>query len=261
MNTKAPNPDALDEVLLELHHVGVHYDDTCALDNVNLVVRARDFLAVIGPNGGGKTTLLKVILGLITPDEGSVTVLGTTPRLARRRLGYIPQRSRFDPSFPVRVLDVALMGRLNQSARLGRYSAQDYDRAHRALREVRMAHLSNRSIGTLSGGQQQRAMVARALVSDPELLLLDEPMASVDTAMQEEFYDLLSKLNRRMAIILVTHDLSAISVHVKQLACLNCRLYYHPTNEVTTEALESTYQCPVQLIAHGFPHRVLREHL
>ncbi|MGB9901578.1 metal ABC transporter ATP-binding protein [Methanothrix sp.] len=239
----------------------VRLDGRIVLEDVWLEVEERDFLGLIGPNGGGKSTLLKAILGLVKPSSGRIRVFGRDPVAARALVGYLPQHSIFDQRFPVKVLDVVLMGRYPRVGILRRYRTEDMEAARSALDAVGMLGLADREIGALSGGEQQRVFVARAIVSDPKLLLLDEPTAGVDVAQQREFYDLLKQLNSRMAIIMVSHDLSAISAHVEKVACLNQRLYYHGSKELTEEDLAQAYGCPiVDMIAHGIPHRVLREH-
>ena len=248
------------EEVVRLEEVWVEMDHTPILEAVNLSVDQHDFIGIIGPNGGGKTTMFRVILGLVRPSRGRVTVLGTTPDKARRRVGYVPQDSLFDRDFPASVWDVVLMGRLGRVGRLRRYGAEDRAAAWNALETVEMQRFKDRQIGRLSGGQQQRVFIARALVSDPRLLLLDEPTASVDAPMMEEFYELLNRLKQRMAIVLVTHDLSAVSVYVDTVGCLNRKLFYHHSKEISREDLEAAYQCPIELIAHGVPHRVLRKH-
>ena len=232
------------------------------LEDINLELEAADFLGLIGPNGGGKSTLLKVMLGLIKPDRGEIRIFGLTPEAARGRVGYMPQKTVFDQSFPVKVLDVVLMGRYTRTGLFHRYGPADRKAARRALEAVGMEDRAEREIGALSGGEQQRVFVARSLVSDPELLLLDEPTAGVDSAQQTEFYDLLCHLNHELgiAIVLVSHDVTAISKYVSKIACLNQRLYYHGSKEITNEDIEKAYGCPVEMIAHGTPHRVLREH-
>jgi zinc transport system ATP-binding protein len=232
------------------------------LENINLELQAGDFLGLIGPNGGGKSTLLKAMLGLIKPDRGSIALFGLPPAAARSRVGYVPQKTVFDQSFPVKALDVVLMGRYSRTGLLHRYGSQDRQAALRALKAVGMDDRAEREIGALSGGEQQRVFVARSLVSDPKLLLLDEPTAGVDSAQQKEFYDLLCHLNRdlHIAIVLVSHDVTAISKYVNKIACLNQRLYYHDSKELSNEDIEKAYGCPVEMIAHGTPHRVLREH-
>ena len=247
--------------VVRLEDVWVRYNGTPALEGINLKVAEHDFLGIIGPNGGGKSTLLKVILGLIKPERGMVTVMGNPPDKSRNRTGYVPQYSNYDHNFPVSVIEVVTMGRYGKAGLLKPYGRIDKQAAEKALRRVGMLDHAAAQIGQLSGGQQQRAFIARALVSEPQLLLLDEPTASVDSAMQTDFYELLELLKEEMAIIMVSHDIGAVSVFVDKIACLNVQLYYHGSREITPEILEATYKCPVQLIAHGdVPHRVLREH-
>ncbi len=249
------------EELVRLENVWVYYDSIPVLEAINLSVESNDFLGIIGPNGGGKTTLLKVILGLIKPSQGKVTVLGMSPERGRKHIGYISQFNLFDHDFPISVFEVVLMGRYKRSGLLPRYSDEDKKAATEALGTVEMLGYKDRQIGRLSGGEQQRVFIARALATNPKLLLLDEPTASIDTSMQAEFYELLDKLKENMAVVLVSHDVSAVSIYVSEIACLNHKLFYHGSKEVSAEELEKTYRCPVQLIAHGtVPHRVLREH-
>jgi zinc transport system ATP-binding protein len=244
-----------------MENVWVQYNGTPVLENINLKVNQDDFLGIIGPNGGGKTTLLKVILGLLSPSQGKVTVLGKPPNQSREHIGYVAQLNLFDRGFPISVWEVALMGRYSKTGLLKSYSQEDEDAAESALGKVGMLGYKKRQIGELSGGQQQRVFIARALVSEPALLLLDEPTASIDSTMQTEFYELLQTLKKHMAIIVVSHDIGAISIYVNKIACLNQKLFYHGTKEITPEILEATYKCPVQLITHGtVPHRVLKEH-
>ena len=247
--------------LVKLENVWVYYDSIPVLEAINLSIESNNFLGIIGPNGGGKTTLLKVILGLIKPARGRVTVLGMPPERGRKHIGYISQFNLFDHDFPISAFEVVLMGRYNRSGLLQRYNEEDRKAATEALETVEMLDYKDRQIGKLSGGEQQRVFIARALATNPKLLLLDEPTASIDTSMQADFYELLDKLKDSMAIVLVSHDVSAVSIYVSEIACLNHQLFYHGSKEVSAEELEKTYRCPVQLIAHGtVPHRVLRKH-
>jgi len=246
--------------VIRLDDVWVKYGDLTILEDINLSVQNLDFLGIIGPNGGGKTTLLKVILGLIKPARGKVTVLGNPPEKSRRFVGYVPQITQFDRDFPITVLEVVLMGRLGRKGFLGKYSEEDKKTAHEALESVEMLELKNRQVGKLSGGQLQRVLLARALATDPRILLLDEPTASIDEPTKTELYELLKNLNKKITIILVSHDIGVISSYVDKIACLNRRLFYHGSKEIEMETIEKTYQCPVDLIAHGVPHRVLRKH-
>jgi zinc transport system ATP-binding protein len=245
--------------VVELRDVTVSLGGNVVLEDVCLDIEAGDYMAILGPNGSGKTTLLKVLLGLVEPDRGQVRVFGGPPRRARDRIGYVPQHSRFDLSFPIRVQDVVLMGRLGHG-RLGRPSVADRAAADAALARVEMEAIGRRPIGTLSGGQLQRVLIARALVQAPELLLLDEPTSSLDERVGRSVWELFEELSHEMTIVVVTHDIGAISRFVRSVACLNRVLHYHPTTELTPEILEATYGCPVDLLAHGHPHRVLDTH-
>lgn len=246
--------------VVEVEGLWVESDGRTVLEDIDLTVSDRDFLGLIGPNGGGKSTLLKAILGLVRPSRGSVRVLGKSPEQSRHHVGYMPQKTLFDRDFPITALEVVMMGRLHHAGLMHRFGKDDRKRAEEALASVSMLDKASRPIGALSGGEQQRVFVARAAVSQPRLLLLDEPEAGIDAAQRAEFYELLSDLNRDMAIILVSHDISAVSSHVQKVACLNRRLYYHGSKELTAHDLEEAYQCPIDLIAHGMPHRVLRDH-
>ena len=249
------------EEVVKLENIWVNYNSAPVLEAVNLSIKSDDFLGIIGPNGGGKTTLLKVILGLVTPSQGKVTVLGKPAVKSRRQIGYVPQTTVYDHDFPINVWNVVLMGRYGTTGLLKRYSQKDKDAANKALVTMDITELKNRQVGKLSGGEQQRVLIARALASEPRLLLLDEPTASVDPAMQTEFYEILNQLKKQVSIVLVSHDISAVSIYVNKIACLNRQLFYHGSKEISSDILEATYKCPVQMIAHGaIPHRVLKEH-
>jgi zinc transport system ATP-binding protein len=250
----------MSEEIVEIKGVNVYYDSIKVLEDIDLTVREKDFLGIIGPNGGGKSTLLKVMMGLIKPNTGDVKVFGNTPKKSRRYIGYVPQYSHFDMNFPISVWEVVLTGRLAHAGLFKRYNEEDKKAAVEALEKVDMLKYRERQIGNLSGGQRQRVFIARALVSRPKLLLLDEPTKGIDPVMQAGLYELLKELNSEMAVVMVSHDISAVSVHVNKIACLNKKLHYHDSKELSAHDLEATYQCPVELIAHGVPHRVLKEH-
>ena len=250
----------MDEHVVEIHQLDFSYNGQPVLQNVEFALKKGDFMAMIGPNGGGKTTLLKLMLGLLTPERGVITVLGAAPRQVSHRVGYVPQDIHINKAFPISVMDVVLMGRLRPGFGGLRHTRRDRRAAYHSLDRMGMADYAERRIGELSGGQIQRVFVARALVTRPELLFLDEPAASIDTRGQQEFYQLLEALNQEITIILVSHDLMAVSTHVKSVACVNRRLHYHDQAELTAEMVEDMYSCPVDLIAHGVPHRVLKEH-
>ncbi len=228
------------------------------LRNVSLEVERRDFLAVIGPNGGGKTTLMKIVLGLLKPDSGRVRVFGKPPQQARDRMGYVPQDTTFKRDFPIRALDAVLMGRLQGIRPFSGYSRQDREAARDRMSMLGIEDLAEKKVGTLSGGQRQRVFIARALTTDPDLLLLDEPAASVDPSNQESFYHLLGELNDRITIVMVTHDIGAVTSYVKSVACLNVRLASHGEG-LDHESMAEAYGCPIELLAHSVPHRLLGE--
>jgi zinc transport system ATP-binding protein len=246
--------------VIRLDHVTVSFDNDIALEDISFEVMSNDFLGIIGPNGGGKTTLLKTLLGVIKPDEGKVYIYGKPPIKARAVMGYVPQISTFDNQYPINVHDVVLMGRINKTSLLARYNDRDMDMAVKAMEQVGMEKYANRQIGKLSGGQVQRVLIARALASAPKILLLDEPTASIDPEFETDLYELLHELNNDLTIILVSHDIGAISRHVSSVACLNRKLYHHGHKDLTPEVIESLYGCPIDLIAHGTPHRVLHRH-
>ncbi|MDD3043471.1 MAG: ABC transporter ATP-binding protein [Methanosarcinaceae archaeon] len=247
--------------VIEMKDVWVRYGNQIILEAVNLDLdKPGGLLGIIGPNGGGKTTFLKILLGLLEPYRGSVKLFGKTPEKSRDLVGYVPQYKGFDYDFPISVWEVVLTGRLSHAGFLKRYGQEDKGAALKALETVEMLEFKDRQIGQLSGGQRQRVLIARALASHPKLLLLDEPDSGLDPHMQDELYRLLGRLKKDMAIVMVTHDLSAVSVYVDKIACLNRKLHYHNSKEIPVEDLEATYQCPVELIAHGIPHRVLGRH-
>ncbi len=252
--------------IIEIKSLDFAYNGEVVLEDVNLSVRQKDFVAIIGPNGGGKTTLLKLILGLLTPAKGTVRVDGKSPQEASPCIGYVPQDVHMNRSFPITATDVVLMGKLDPKKRLSRRSAVNRREAMAALERMEMAAHADRKIGMLSGGQRQRVFIARALITKPKLLILDEPTASIDTKGQADFFRLLKELNQDITVIVVSHDLLVISRYVKSVACVNKKLHYHDQAEITGEMLETMYTCtvedvcPVELVAHGLPHRVLTDH-
>ncbi len=246
--------------LIRLEHVWAGYPHTPVLEDISLTVNALDFVGIIGPNGGGKTTLLKVLLGLVEPQRGQVKILDRSIRQGRKHIGYVPQLLELDREFPIRVKDVVRMGRLGKRKLFHRYNAKDHDVVSHSLDQVDMTHKQNWPIGELSGGERQRVYIARALASEPKILLLDEPTANVDSHIQNSIYELLKDLNQFITIVMISHDLGAVSAYVKTVGCLNRRLHYHHDRLITAEMIEQTYQCPVDLIAHGVPHRVFPDH-
>lgn len=245
---------------VELRGVTFSYGRVPVLVDVDLAVERGEFLGILGPNGAGKTTLLRLVLGLLAPGAGEVRVFGVTPSEARGRVGYVPQYARFDRDMPIRVEDVVLMGRLHANPFGPRWHDGDRAAAGRAMEAVEIAPLAGRQIRSLSGGQLQRTLIARALAMEPELLLLDEPTASVDTPVGRELYRTLSQLTDRMTVVLVTHDVGVLAREVESVACLNRRLFYHGTEELSAEVLERTYGRHVDLVSHGARHRHLGGH-
>lgn len=232
------------------------YNGTPILQNVDLEIAPLDSLCIVGPNGGGKTTLLKLILGLLQPDRGEIRVLGEKPEKARLRVGYVPQYARYDPLFPVTVLDVVLMGRLNRLA-LGRYTRQDLAAARAALAEMGLTDLERRLFAEISGGQRQRTLIARALAASSELLILDEPTANIDAASEEHLFKVLERLNQRLTVMLVTHDVGFASKFFKSIACVNREVIIHPTSELTGELIRNMYGGDIRMIRHD--HRCAKE--
>ena len=253
------NPSRTDTII-DVSGVWFSFNGLPVLQDVNLSVPRGDFLVVIGPNGGGKTTLIKLMLGLIEPARGTVRVFGQPPRRAAHRIGYVPQNVHVNKTFPISVLDVVLMGRLRIGKGWSRHTPQDRQAAQTALEQMGVWDYRDRRFGDLSGGQLQRVFIARALVSGPEILFLDEAMASIDAQSRGEFYEALAELNRTVTIVAVSHDMMILSSHVKSVACVNRDLHHHESGEITQEMLNAAYRCPVDLVAHGVPHRVLCRH-
>ncbi len=225
------------------------YGDGWVLENVNLKIFDGEFTSIVGPNGGGKTTLLRLMLGLLKPQRGSVRVMGGKPEDARDKLGYMPQHLNFDPLFPVSVMDIVLMGRLQGMGKI-RYSDADRETAQRCLRELDAEHLAKRQFADLSGGQRQRVLLARTLTCQPKILLLDEPTANVDLEVERSLYNVLLKLNERMTILVVSHDLSFVSKSIESVICVNRNVVRHQTSEITPESIRKLYRTDMRVVLH-----------
>ena len=245
--------------LVELRDVAVSYDGYRALEGVTLDIRPDDFIGVIGPNGGGKTTLVNAILGNI-PCTGSITLSPELYRDGQRLIGYMPQVSTFDREFPITVVEVVLSGLQSSHGFTRRYTREEMRRAERLLESAGVGDTAHKPIGEVSGGQMQRAMLCRAIISEPRLLILDEPTTYVDNRFEKELYALLQELSSRMAIVMVSHDLGTITSVVRSIVCVNRHVHRHDSNIITEEQLLN-YDCPLQIISHGdVPHTVLHRH-
>ncbi len=240
------------DCIICIENLSFSYDSEApVLSNVNLRFRRLESACIVGPNGGGKSTLLFLILGLLKPSHGKISVFGENPEVARLKIGYMPQHIQLDPDFPISVMEVVLMGRLRQHF-WGRYSQQDRTIARDAMAEMSIDKLRDRPFSSLSGGQRQRVLIARALACQPELLLLDEPTANVDPGVQEHFYDMLHKLNQRMSILTVSHDLGFVSENVDSVICVNREIHVHPVSELTGDMVRDMYGYGVNLVQHNY---------
>jgi len=247
----------MDELAIDISGLWFSYDGHSVLRDVDLQIVRGEMVSMVGPNGGGKTTLLKLILGLLSPQRGSVKVFGGDPREVRARIGYTPQFASFDPKFPASVMDVVLMGRLGRSPRIGPFARGDRRAAMETLEQVGLGALSRQNFSRLSGGQRQRALIARALVSSPELLLLDEPTASLDASVENEFYDLLVRLSEKLTIVVVSHDIAFVSQAMGKVVCVRGTVAVHPTAELTGDIMRELYGQDIRLVRHD--HDCLRE--
>jgi zinc transport system ATP-binding protein len=244
--------------LIEIRSLSAGYESNIVLREIDFTISEKDFIGVIGPNGGGKTTLLRVILGLLKPLSG--TILFNEELLKRNKIGYLPQMAAGDNSFPVTVIDVVLSGLMINKSVMARITSGDRKKADDIIGELGLVEIRRSPLNELSGGQLQRVFLGRAIIGSPALLLLDEPDNFVDSTFENDFYQKLHDLNERMAILMVSHDVGTISSHVKSFACVNRKLHYHASPEITNEQL-SLYDCPIQLVTHGrVPHTVLEKH-
>lgn len=242
--------------LLEITNLSAGYENQVVLENVSLEIYSNDFIGVIGPNGGGKTTLIKTILGLVKPISGQMNLL-----ISKKNIGYLPQVNQIDKRFPISVINVVRSGKADTALFSSFHkNKNEILKAESLLHEMGIFAIRNKSIGELSGGQMQRVFLCRALMNEPELLILDEPSTYVDNNFEGELYLKLKELNDKIAILLISHDVGTISFFVKTIACINRTLHHHPSNIISEEQLAS-YNCPLQIITHGnIPHTVLKLH-
>lgn len=245
--------------IIQLRDVGVRYEGVVALEHVKLDIFNNDFVGIIGPNGGGKSSLVKAIMG-ITPHTGDIDFDQSIMHGGKPHIGYMPQITTFDKAFPISVEEVVMSGLQREHGMLRRYTNEDRKRVKEILELTSLNDLSKRAIGELSGGQQQRVLLCRAIISNPKVLILDEPTNFVDNRFENELYNLLHHLSERMAIVMVSHDIGTISSVVRSIVCVNRHVHRHDSNIITEEQLRN-YNCPIQLISHGnIPHTILGEH-
>lgn len=254
----------MNKSLIEIRNLSAAYDRRTVLHDVNLTVYERDFLGIIGPNGGGKTTLIKCILGLLRPTGGTIVYHGDP-----LTMGYLPQYNTIDRKFPISVEEVILSGLSSKKPLTSRFTAAHKEKVRQVVARMGLEGLERRAIGQLSGGQLQRALLGRAIAGDPQVLILDEPSTYIDKRFEARLYELLAEINKECAVILVSHDIGTVLQQVKSIACVNETLHYHPASEAgagihaddTYEWLEKNFHCPIELLGHGaLPHRILGEH-
>lgn len=247
------------EPIITLRNIQVAYEGKQVLRDVNLTVYAKDFLGIIGPNGGGKTTLVKTILGLKKPESGSISFFRGGQPVSSIRMGYLPQYNRIDKNFPISVYEVVLSG--IKKSLWHPYTKQQHKAVGEMLHRMGLDGMGDTPIGALSGGQLQRALLGRAIISAPDVVILDEPNTYIDKSFETQLYHLLEEINHESAIVLVSHDLGSVLQNVRTIACVNETLDYHPDTELPEGWLEDKFNCPIDLIGHGnHPHRVLKFH-
>lgn len=237
---------------IEVRNLDFSYEKTPVLSNVNFSVNQGDFLAIIGPNGGGKSTLMKLIVGLLKPSAGEVRVFGEKVPSKKVSLGYVPQNTNRNLEFPITVEETVATGLP--------HFRPDPPKVRELLETVRMEAFLKRRLGELSGGERQRVLIARALASEPQILFLDEPSSNIDAKGQEDLYGLLAQLNAKMTIVIVSHDLMVLSRHVKSVACVNREVHFHSGSEITPEMMQNMYGSEMELVAHDVSHRILNAH-
>ncbi len=248
--------------LINIDNIVAGYDNKIVLHDVSLDIWENDFLGIIGPNGGGKTTLLKIILGLLKPKSGSVRYFDGEKEVSSLKIGYLPQMNKIDKKFPISVREVVLSGLMAEKPRFRDFTAEQKQRAEEVISQMGLQELAKRAIGDLSGGQLQRVLLGRSMVSRPKVLILDEPNSYVDKRFESHFYNLLEEISKESSIILVSHDIGTVLSMVKNIACINETLHYHSGADISAEWLENKYACPIELVGHGdLPHRVLKNHI
>lgn len=241
--------------LISIKDLSVKYDDVVALKDINITIEDKKFITIIGPNGGGKTTLIKTIIGFIPSYKGTIE------KRSGLRIGYVPQKNNFEEAFPISVKQVILSGTLNEPVKLfHRFKEPDFHALNHVLETLNISKLKDKAINSLSGGELQKVLLGRAIISNPDLLVLDEPFSNVDTNATKEYYELLRDLSKKMSVIIISHDIGVISTYTDDVICMNKTAHYHKGNKVSNELFQKTYGCPIELIGHGIPHRVFPQH-
>ena len=238
------------DLVIKIKNLHFSYGDLKILENIEIDIQRNEFIGMVGPNGSGKTTLLKIIMGVLTPDKGSIEVFGKPPFQSVKEIGYMPQFTPFSRDFPISVEEVVLMGRLGKTSSIGFFNKADKRAAEKSMNDVGILDLRKRAIDSLSGGQLQRILIARALTCEPKIMILDEPTANVDMKIEKDIFDLLKRLNEKITIIVVTHDIGFISQYIHRVACINRTLICHPTSELTGETIENMYGTHMHMVHH-----------
>ena len=236
--------------IVEFEDVNFNYDNSAILSDINFVIEKNDFVAIVGPNGGGKSTLLKLILAQLSPTKGKIKVFGNKNYKSLEKIGYVPQFITHQSDFPLRLIDMVLQSKLRSNSLFARYSKSDKQKAQKILDRLQIGEFKDRFLAELSGGQRQRALIARALIDDPKLLILDEPTASVDITVEKDIYEILKDLNKDMTIILVTHDVNFVSKYVNKVFCINRYLHTHKLDELESHNAEEAYNNSMKIITH-----------
>ena len=248
--------------LIQIQNLSTGYEGKVVIKDVSLTIYEHDFLGIIGPNGGGKTTLLRTLLGLLKPYRGSLKFYNEGTPVDAISMGYLPQYSSIDKDFPISVYEVVLSGLSSQKKAFRSYTRQQHELVRQTLAEMELEPFARRHIGALSGGQLQRVLLARAIVSKPKVLVLDEPNTYIDRRFQDQMYEMLGNINRHCAIVMSNHDVGTILQNVKNIACMNTTLHYHASTEVSEEWIERHFGCPIEMVGHSdIPHRVLKKHI
>lgn len=240
----------MSNVVIDIDNVSFSYGALPVLEDISLKIYEDEFIGIIGPNASGKSTLLKLILGLLQPDKGSIQNFNHVGTSLSKHIGYVPQHITFSRDFPVTVNEVVLMGHVTATSKLFRFNDAEKASAEQAMQALEIDDIAKRQVGALSGGQLQRVLIARALVCKPEILILDEPTSNVDMRVEEDIFSLLKNYSEHMTIIVVSHDIAFISGYVDRVACLNRTLVCHNTESISGKMIEELYDAPVKMIHH-----------